>query len=141
MANRLQTDGRLVSFAGASSILSLLLLIPLQMSQINHFITQHLSQLGPPKRPGNNIYFVHPLGGNYLADMIQVDPLLRNKDLFLVSHGAVLDTQMILRNWPGAVRVSSNRAADQWYLGPEDRRQAIPGSKDEGQFVIAHIPR
>ncbi len=141
MADRSQTNGRLVSFAGATAILSLLLLIPFQMSQIEQFITQHLAQLAPPRRPGNNIYFIHPLGGYYLADIIQVDPLLRNKDLLLVSHGAVLDTQLIQRNWPDAVKVSGNRAADQWYLGTEDRRQPIPGSKDDRQFVLAHIPR
>jgi hypothetical protein len=141
MADRPQIDGRLISFAGASAILSLLLLIPFQMSQINRFITQHLAQLPPPRRPGNNVYFIHPLGGFYLADMVQFDPQLRSQDLLLVSHGAVLDTQLIQRNWPGAAKVSGSRAADQWYLGTEDQRRAIPGSKDERQFVIAHIPR
>jgi len=141
MADRPQVDGRLISFAGASAILSLLFLIPFQMRQIDQFITHHLAQLAPPRRPGNNLYFIHPLGGFYVADMIQFDPLLQNQDLLLVSHGAVLDMQMIQRNWPDAVKVSGSRAADQWYLGTEDRRQAIPGSKDEKQFVIAHIPR
>ena len=141
MGDRPETNWRLVSFAGATAILSLLLLIPFQMGQINQFITQHLAQLAPPTRPGNNVYFIHPLGGYYLADMIRFDPMLRNKDLFLVSHGTALDMQMIQRNWPGAVRVSGSREADQWYLGTEDRRQRIPGSKDDRQFVIAHIPR
>jgi hypothetical protein len=140
IGKRPHSNGRLISFAGATAILSLLFLIPFQMSQIDQFISQHLAQLGPPKRPGNNIYFIHPLGGPYLADMIRFDPLLRNKDLFLVSHGAVLDMQMIEWNWPGAVKVSDNRAAVQWYLGIEDQRKAIQGSKDEAQFVIAHIP-
>ena len=141
LADRPQTSGRLVSFAGASAILSLLLLVTFQFGQIDQFITQHLAQLAPPRRPGNNIYFIHPLGGFYLADMIQFDPLLRNMDLFLVSHGALLDMQMIQQNWPDAVKISGNRAADQWYLGPQDRRQAIPGTKDEMQFAIANIPR
>ena len=139
MAGRTPTNHRLASFAGVNAILSLLFLIPFQMNQIDQFITQHLAQLGPPKRPGNNIYFVHPLSGSYLADMIRFDPLLRNQDLFLVSHGSVLDGQMIQENWPEAGKVSGNRAADQWYLGAEDRRHAIPG-KDETQFVIAHVP-
>jgi hypothetical protein len=141
MADRPQIDGRLISFAGASAILSLLLLIPFQMRQIDQFIAQHLAQLPPPRRPGNNVYFIHPLGGFYLADMIQFDPLLRSRDLLLVSHGAALDVQLIQRNWPDAAKVSSGRGADQWYLGFKDRRQAIAGSKDEEQFVIAHIPR
>ncbi|MEO7206686.1 MAG: hypothetical protein ABI356_03235 [Steroidobacteraceae bacterium] len=141
LADRTQTNERLVSFAGAAAVLSLLFLIPLQMSQIDQFIAQHLAQLAPPKRPGNNVYFIHPLGGFYVADMIQVDPLLRSQDLLLVSHGAALDAQLMQRNWPDAVKVSAGRAADQWYLGSEDRRQAIAGSKDEKRFVIAHIPR
>jgi hypothetical protein len=141
MADRPQIEGRLISFAGASAILSLLLLIPFQMRQIDQFIAQHLAQLAPPRRPGNNVYFIHPLGGSYLADMIQFDPLLRTQDLLLVSHGAVLDMQMIQRNWPGAVKVSGGPVADQWYLGAEDLRRLIPGSNSERQFVVAHIPR
>jgi len=39
------------------------------------------------------------------------------------------------------VEVSGNRAADQWYLGAEDRRRAIAGTSDEKQFEIMHIPR
>ncbi len=140
MADRQEINHRLVSFAGATAILSLLFLIPFQLRQIDQFITQHLAQLPQPKRPGNNVYFIHPLGGYYLADMIQIDPLLRNKDLLLVSHGSALDTQLIQRNWPSAVKISSNRAADQWYLGSADRRLAIPGRKDERQFVISQIP-
>jgi hypothetical protein len=141
MSDRPQTNVRLVSFAGASAALSLLLLIPFQLRQIDQFISQHLAQLAPPIRPGNNIYFIHPLGGFYMADMVQFDPLLRNKDLMLVSHGAELDTQLIQRNWPDAVKTSGGRAADQWYLGVEDRRRPIPGGKNEGQFAIEHIPR
>jgi hypothetical protein len=116
-------------------------LIPFQMRQIDQFISRHLAQLAPPRRPGDNIYFIHPVGGFYLADMVQFDPLLRNKDLMLVSHGAILDTQMIQRNWPDAVKISGGGAADQWYLGAEDRRRAIPGGKNEGQFTVEHIPR
>jgi hypothetical protein len=140
LADRPQIDGRLISFAGASAILSLLFLIPFQMSQIDQVITQHLAQLAPPRRPGNNIYFIRPLGGFYVADMIQFDPLLRNQDLLLVSHGTALDAQLIQRNWPGAIRLSNSRAAEQWYLGSIDQRQAIPGSNAERQFVIAYIP-
>jgi hypothetical protein len=140
MADRRETEDRLIPFAGATAILSLLFLIPLQMSQIERFISQHLAQLGAPKRPGNNVFLIHPLGGFYVADMIQFDPLLRNKDLLLVSHGALLDTELMQRNWPRAVKISADRTADQWYLGSEDRRQAIPGREGERQFVISQIP-
>jgi hypothetical protein len=134
-------NSRLVSFAGATAVLSLLIIVPFQLSQVDALISQHLAQLPPPKAPGNNVYFLHPLGGSYVADMVQFDPLLRERNLLLVSHGAVLDRQLIQKNWPDAVEISSTQIADQWYLGPEDQRIPIPGSNYQRQFVIAHIPR
>jgi hypothetical protein len=132
---------RLITFAGATAILSLLIIVPFQLNQMERFISAHLAQLGPPQRPGNNVYFIHPLGGFYVADMVQFDPLLRDADLLLVSHGAQLDAQLVKQNWPDAVKVSSSRAAEQWYLGPEDQRIPISGCEHQKRFVIAHIPR
>jgi hypothetical protein len=88
-----------------------------------------LAQLGSPRRPGNNVYFIRPRGGFYVADMVQMDPYLRDPDLFLVSRGADLDAKMVLLNWPGAVRIGSGRAFEQWYLGPKDLRRAAQGSE------------
>jgi hypothetical protein len=141
MTERSAANTKLVTFAGAAAILSLLIIVPFQLNQIERFISAHLAQLGPPRRPGNNIYFVHPLGGFYVADMVQFDPFLRDRDLLLVSHGAELDDQLVRQNWPNAVKISSTRAADQWYLGPEDHRMPIPGTASQRQFVIAHVPR
>jgi hypothetical protein len=140
MTDRTQANSRLVTFAGATAILSLLLIVPFQLSQIDRFISEHLAQIGPPKRPGNNVYFIHPQGGFYVADMVQFDPWLRNQDLFLVSHGRELDMQFVQQNWPDALQVSRTPAADQWYLGLEDQRAPIPGRPEERQFVIAHVP-
>ena len=141
MTERLATNSKLVPFAGAAAILSLLIIVPFQLNQIERFITAHLAQLGPPRRPGNNVYFVHPLGGFYVADMVQFDPFLRDQDLLLVSHGAELDEQLVRQNWPHALKISTTRAADQWYLGPEDNRISTPNRAGQRQFVITHIPR
>jgi hypothetical protein len=140
MTNSGQANSRLVSFVGATALLSLLLIVPFQLSQIDRFISEHLAQLGPPQRAGNNVYFIHPQGGFYVADMVQFDPWLRNQDLFLVSHGRELDTQFVRQNWPDAVQVSRSPAADQWSLGLEDQRAPIPGHPEERQFVITHVP-
>jgi hypothetical protein len=140
MTDRGQANSRLVSFAGATAILSLLFIVPFQMSQIDRFISEHLAQLGSTRRPGNNVYFIHPQGGFYVADMIQSDPWLRNQDLFLVSHGREFDAQLVRQNWPDAVQLSSSPAADQWYLGFADQRAPIPGRPKERQFVITHVP-
>ena len=137
MTERSAAQRWLVPFAGAAAILNLLIVMPFQLHQINDIVSQHLAQLPAPRRPGNNVYFIHPRGGFYVADMVQIDPLLREPDLLLVSRGAELDAQMIRQNWPGAVRIASGGAADQWYLGPQDQRVPIPGSRDQQQFVFA----
>jgi hypothetical protein len=137
MTDRSDAQRRLVSFAGAAAILNLLFVMPFQMLQINAVISQHLAQLPAPKSPGNNVYFIHPRAGLYVADMVQMDPLLRQRDLFLVSHGAELDAQLIRQNWPSAVKISAARAADQWYLGPQDQRVPVPGKEDQRHFVFA----
>jgi hypothetical protein len=140
MAGRSEADHKLVSFAGATAILSLLIIVPVQLSQIEGFVSQHLAQLASPRRPGNNIYFIHPLGGFYVADMVQFDPLLRDRDLLLVSHGADLDARFVEGNWPNAVKIGEGPAAEQWYLGPGDVRVPIPGSRGQKQFVFTRIP-
>ncbi len=137
MTSRSDAERRLVSFAGAAAVLNLVVVMPFQMHQISEVIGQHLAQLPPPQRPGNNVYFIHPRGGFYVADMVQFDPLLRDQDLKLVSHGAALDAELIRQNWPSATKIASQRAADQWYLGAEDQRVALPGKSDERHFVIA----
>lgn len=140
IANELRASPRVTSFAGAAAILSLLIIVPFQMWQIEQFVSQHLAQLPSPKRPGNNVYFIHPTGGFYVADMVQFDPLLRDRDLLLISHGGELDEKLVRENWPNAVKLSSGQAADQWYLGYNDERVPIPDSSGRRQFVIAKIP-
>ena len=136
MTARSDAQPRLASFAGAAAILNLIVVMPFQMHQISEIISQHLAQLPPPQRPGNNVYFVHPGGGFYVADMVQIDPLLRDRDLILVSRGEELDARLIQQSWPGAVKSASVSVADQWYLGPEDRRLPIPGRAGQTHFVF-----
>jgi hypothetical protein len=134
-------EGRwLTSFAGAAAVLNLLLVMPFQLNEISEVISQHLAQLPPPKRPGNNVYFIHPRGGFYVADLVQIDPLLRNHDLLLVSHGAGLDGELVHRNWPDAVKIASERTADQWYLGPRDQRVPVPGKSSQRHFEFVSDP-
>jgi hypothetical protein len=136
MTERSDARPRLVSFAGVAAILNLIVVMPFQLHQISEVISQHLAQLPPPQRPGNNVYFIHPRGGFYVADMVQFDPLLRNPDLTLVSHGAELDADLIRLNWPGAVKIAGGRAADQWHLGPQDQRVPIADNPGQRHFVI-----
>jgi hypothetical protein len=129
MTERPGANLKVASFAGACAILSLVIMVPFQLNEIQQFISQHLAQLAPPRRPGNNVYFIRPRGGFYVADMVQIDPYLRDADLVLVSRGADLDAKMVLLNWPGAVKIGSGLAYEQWYLGPKDLRLAAQGNE------------
>ena len=113
-ATRRQAAPRLAAFAGAAAVLSLVAIVPLQLHQIHGFIAQQLAQLPAPRRPGHNVWFVHPRAGFYLADMIQIDPLLRGPDLVLVSHGTQLDVEWVRRNRPDAELVAGGGWGQQW---------------------------
>jgi hypothetical protein len=109
---------RLIAFAGATAILSFLMIVPLQMLQIETIISGHLAQLPVPVRPGRNVFFIKPLAGFYLSDMVQIDPLLRGQDLFLVTRGSLLDVQLIRQNWPDALKIASGAWGEQWLIAP-----------------------
>jgi hypothetical protein len=122
MTRKAESDLRLASFAGAACILSFFLIVPLQMHQIEHFVSRHLAQLPPPHKPGSNIYFISPGGGFYMADMIQADPQLRTSDLLLVNRGASADADLVRQNWPNATKIDAGKWGEQWYLRPTDQR-------------------
>jgi hypothetical protein len=125
MPARGQPGGRLAAFAGAAAMLSMLILIPFQLLQIDHIISRHSAELPPPKRPGRDVYFVKPLGAFYAADLIQIDPFLRDKDLILVSRGADLDAQLRRQNWPGAVLVDRGFGVEEWNIGEREGPMAF----------------
>jgi hypothetical protein len=118
-AMRARTDEErgLVSFAGAAAVLSLVALVPFQLTQIECFISGHLALVPPAQGPGANVFFVDLRGGPYISDMIQIDPLLRSKDLLLFSRGNELDTELVRQNWPNASPCGGTEWIEQWCLG------------------------
>jgi hypothetical protein len=139
MSDRSESNTRLVAFSGLAAVLSLAILVPVQLFQVHRFVAGQLAQLGLPIRPGNNVYFIHPRSGFYIADMVQADPLLRSPDLLLVSRGAELDARMVAENWPQALKIHDDRGYDQWYLGPIDVRRAS-GKRKVRQFALTAVP-
>jgi hypothetical protein len=140
MTSRPQSNDRLAAFAGAAAILNLVLVVPVQLMQMNGIITRHSAQLPPPRKPGNNVYFVCD-GGFYRADLVQSDPILRDNDLILFSGGDVLDAELVRQNWPTAVLVERALGVQEWNLGPKDQRQMskdLPGIK---RFVFSYSGR
>jgi hypothetical protein len=138
MTGRSESNGRLAAFAGAAAVLNLLLVVPYQLMQIEGVIARHSAQLPMPRRPGNNVYFIRSPSGFYIADLVQMDPLLRADDLVLFSRGPELDAELRRQNWPTAVLVKRGFGVEEWNLGPNDQRQAtkdLPGVK---RFVFAY---
>jgi len=138
MTGRPESNGRLVAFAGAAAILNLLIVVPWQLMNMDRDITRHYAQLPKPQTPGNNVYFIHGGVGFYLADLVQMDPLLRGRDLFLFSRGPVLDGELRRQNWPTAVRVARAWGVEEWNLGPKDQRRPSPLAPGAGSFVFAY---
>jgi hypothetical protein len=116
LTGREDTGRGLVTFAGGAAVLSLLILVPFQLTQIDEFITRHLAMVPAAKRPGGNVYFIDFRGGYYLADMIQMDPLLRSEDLYLATRGSELDERLVKNNWPRAVPCGNAPGVVQWCL-------------------------
>jgi hypothetical protein len=81
----------------------------------------------PPRGPGANVFFIDLRGGPYISDMIQIDPLLRSKDLLLFSRGRELDTKLVHQNWPDATPCGGGEWIEQWCLGvPRAAGRAMP---------------
>jgi hypothetical protein len=115
-----ESNGRLAAFAGAAALLNLMLVVPVQMMQIDAIIARHSAQLPEPRRPGNNVYFVHEPGGFYLADLVQSDPLLRTDDLILFSRGTELDAKLRRQNWPMAALVERSAGVKRFVFAYSD---------------------
>jgi hypothetical protein len=132
------SDGRLAAFAGAAALLNILLVIPMQMTQIHGIIAHHSAQLPEPRRPGNNVFFIRPTGGFYLADLVQSDPLLRTDDLILFSRGPELDAELRRQNWPLAELVERKSGVEEWNLGPYDYRNTSKDMPGVNSFRFAY---
>ena len=140
MSKTAAPNERMVSFAGVASVLSLLILVPFQMIQIDGFITRQLAQIPPARSPGNNVYFLTGKGGFYMADMIHIDPFLRDTNILLASRGPLLDAEFVRQNWPTAVLASGGAWGQQWYLGDTDRRLSDGRTTDGKHFVLTFDP-
>jgi hypothetical protein len=138
MTGRPGSNGRFAAFAGAAALLSLFVIVPFQTKQIDTMISRHLAQLPELRRPGNNVYFISLPGGFYSADLVQMDPFLRDEDLILNSRGPELDAELRRQNWPTATLAGAGFHVEEWNLGPKDQRRSPPDSSGRRAFEIAY---
>lgn len=104
-------------FSAALAVSSLLLLNGLRLFQVDDWITRHLAQLPPLDTARPQVCFVRPEErGSYRLDLVQNDPLLRQRTLFLKSHGRETERPFMAQYFPGAVPRSSDPNEAVWYV-------------------------
>ncbi|RYX85481.1 hypothetical protein EON83_05815 [bacterium] len=78
-------------FFAAAIGLSLCILLPTQIWQVNRFITWYLGQIPNPPSDRKSILFIDPRVGYYSSDFVQNDPFLRDKAWKLIARGPASD--------------------------------------------------
>ena len=106
----------LANVAGTLVVLSIVLLNGLRLYQVDAFIDRHLGQLPPldPDRP--QICFIRPEEGYYSIDLVQNDPFLRQKTIFIKSLDQEDEKQFIAEVYSGAVPRSDAPDETVWYI-------------------------
>lgn len=105
-------------YVASLALLSLGLATALRAAQIHGEVEKHLAYR-PPAAPGvRQIVFIAFDRPNYTADLVQNDPLLRDKVWYMMSYGRDNDAQFMRARFPGAWRQSSDPRGEVWRLDP-----------------------
>ena len=105
-------------FALAAALWSMLLLVPFFMLQVQAFVDQHLAQLPGTDRGTARVLIVNPMAGYYAQDLVQNDPFLSADQIRMVTHGRAQDEEMMARNFPQLVLLSSDHRGSVWGTPP-----------------------
>jgi hypothetical protein len=103
-------------FAAVLAVTSLVLLNSLRLVQVDAWMDQHLAQLPSLNATRAQVCFVHPWEGFYSIDLVQNDPFLRQKTIFLKSHGRETEKPFMEHYFPGAVPRSNDPNEAVWYV-------------------------
>lgn len=107
-------------YLAACGVLSLCLVLPLAMFQVETFISRHLAQLPTAEKGTPKLILVHADTGYYAADLVQNDPYARNEVLILFSLGRNRDQAMLREHFPGLVQLARDRRGSVWGLPDEN---------------------
>jgi len=105
---------RAVALAGA--LLALPLATALRAWQVGSFVREHRAQLPPIPDHGRQLCLLDVAHGSYRVDLLQNDPLLRNRVLVMASYGPPYDGEMLARHFPGARLVGRYPTGTVWSL-------------------------
>jgi len=109
-------------FMANSAVLSLVVLTVLHFAQINNFIDHHLSQR--PESVANTeqrqLMLIDIGTGFYTPDLVQNDPFLRGKVIYLAAPGKVYQAKLMEKYFPAAVKTKEEEFGSVWLLPPGD---------------------
>jgi len=89
-------------YAAAAALLSLVIATPFRWSQIESFMSDHLSRRPPFEKGVRQVVFVTLNFPYYTQDFIQNDPFLRDPVIFMLSRGRAGDEELLRERFPGA---------------------------------------
>jgi hypothetical protein len=109
------TAGRtLAPYVHATSLLSLVVLVPYFGFQVQSFITAHLAQEPTAEAGEPRLVIISPVMQYYAQDLAQNDPFLREPVIRMVTRGRAEDERMIERNFPDLVLLSKSYKGTVW---------------------------
>ena len=104
----------LPAYLAGCAFLSLVALTGLRAVQVERFIARHLAQAPSAPSGEARVLIVDPRSGYYAWDLVQNDPLLRNRVLMLSSRGAQNDRAMMAARFPQYRLLSEDRRGSAW---------------------------
>jgi len=104
------------AYVAACAILSLVILTPLRVYQMERFVARHVNQLPQASGGSPRVVLVRWQGGYYAVDLVQNDPFLREYPLYMLSQGEQPDARMLAEHFPELVLLGSNETAAVWGL-------------------------
>jgi hypothetical protein len=100
----------------ACALGSLLVLVPLRLIQVQHFIDSHLAQIPGGPSAQTDVVFIRPTAGYFAGNLIQNDPFLEHRPLYLLGMGEEDERRFMSKTFPGARRVGGTKMGSVWQV-------------------------
>jgi hypothetical protein len=108
---------------GTLTVLSFVLLNGLRLYQVDAFIDRHLSQIPQLDPERAQLCFIRTWEGYYSIDLVQNDPFLGNKIIFVRSFDIESEEPFIRQFFSRAVRRSNAPDEAVWYIEKKDAQR------------------
>lgn len=106
-----------IRVVGVTAILSLVVGNAVRLRETEGFIRRQLAQVPQVQGNGRQVVFLDLHDGYYVADLVQNDPFLEDRQWRLLSRGQAQDEAWIRSNFPEARRVYAKDGTSVWQVG------------------------